>query len=230
MFQETSNWVVFMAGVLSFFSPCILPLIPAYIMYIAGVSAEDEMKFNRKKIIIRTLSFIAGFTFIFLLMGASATAIGRIFIRNKEIFSKISGVIIMFFGLNLLGVIKVSRLSKTFRLRSPRSVNNIFTSFLMGVAFAAGWTPCFGPVLASILFYAGSSSTVEKGVFMLAIYSLGMALPFFLTALFFTKASSLIEKTEKYTPIIVKIAGFVMIVFGGLIFFNKLIDISRLLL
>lgn len=230
MFEETSHLVVFAAGLLSFFSPCILPLIPAYIMYIAGVSAEDEMKFNRKKVIIRTVSFILGFTSIFLIMGASATAVGRIFIRNRELFSKISAFIIIFFGLNLMGIIKVSKLNRVIKLKSPKNVNNIVGAYFMGVAFAAGWTPCFGPVLASILFYASSSVTMSKGISMLAIYSFGMAVPFFLTALFFTKASSLIERTEKYSPIIVKISGVIMLIFGLLIYFDKLIDISRLLL
>lgn len=230
MFEEASYLAVFLAGLLSFFSPCILPLIPAYIMYIAGVSAEDEMKFNRKKVMIRTISFIIGFTTIFLIMGASASFIGRIFIRNKDIVSKLSSLIIIFFGLNLLGIIKVNKLSKVVKMKSPKNVDNSLGSFFMGVAFAAGWTPCFGPVLASILFYAGSSATVGKGIFMLGIYSLGMAVPFFLTALFFTKASSLLEKSEKYSPILVKISGVVLIIFGILIYFDKLIDISRLLL
>lgn len=229
MFEVRTYDVIFIAGLLSFFSPCILPLIPAYIMYIAGVSAEDEMKFNRRKVIVRTLSFIVGFTTIFLIMGASASFIGRIFIRHQEWFSKISALIIIFFGLNLLGVIKINKLSRVIKFKSPKNVNNILGSYFMGLAFAAGWTPCFGPVLASILFYAGSSLTIGKGIYMLAVYSLGMALPFFLTALFFTKATSLIEKAEKYSAIIVKISGFILIIFGLLIYFDKLKDISRLL-
>jgi len=224
MFGDVSIGVAFLAGVLSFFSPCILPLIPAYLMYISGSVVEDDV--NHNIMIIRTLSFIVGFTVIFLIMGASASLVGRFFVEYKEAFSRVSGILIILFGLNLLGILKLNFLSKVVKPKSPKSISNVFGSFLMGLAFASGWTPCFGPVLASILFYASSSASIGKGILLLGIYSLGMAIPFLLSAIFFTKAMSFLSKTEKYAPLFSKIAGGILVIFGILIFFDKVIVIS----
>jgi len=222
--------IAFGAGFLSFFSPCILPLIPVYIMYITGVSMENELETKRLFALKRTIGFIIGFTIIFILMGTSASYLGRIFIRNKQIFSKVSGILIVIFGLNMMGIIKLRFLSMEKRLAAPKKISNWFSSILMGMAFAAGWTPCFGPVLASILVYAGSSATVSKGVYLLLIYSIGMAIPFILTALFINVFNKFIAKAEKFIIYIPKISGFIMVVFGVLVFFNKVINISKLLL
>ncbi|NLV88451.1 MAG: cytochrome c biogenesis protein CcdA [Tissierellia bacterium] len=222
--------LAFGAGFLSFFSPCLLPLIPAYIMYMTGVNMEDELDKRRLSAIIRTGGFVIGFTIIFMIMGSSASLLGKIFIRNREIFSKISGILIIIFGLNMMGIIKLKFLSLEKKFSSPKKITNWFSSILMGMAFAAGWTPCFGPVLASILIYAGSASTISKGVYLLLIYSLGMAVPFMLTAIFinvFIKFLNKAERLIKYMPVI---SGIILVVFGTLIFFDKVINISRLLL
>src|SRR5690554_1378409 len=156
--------IAFGAGFLSFFSPCILPLIPVYIMYMAGVNLESELEERRLIALTRTIGFIIGFTIIFMIMGTSASFLGKIFIRNREIFSKISGALIVIFGLNMMGIIKFKFLDMEKKMKAPKKVSNWFSSILMGMAFAAGWTPCFGPVLASILIYAGGAATVSKGV------------------------------------------------------------------
>lgn len=230
MANDVSYFVALLAGILSFFSPCILPLIPAYIMYIAGISIEGEEKSKMGVVVSRTLAFIAGFTVVFLIMGASASAIGRLFIRNREIITQISAVIIVIFGLQLLGVLKIGYLSKVVKPRGPKSTGSILSSFLMGVAFSAGWTPCFGPVLASILFYASTSATVNKGIILLGIYSIGMGIPFLLTAIFLSKATKLLGKVEKHGELVTKISGAILVLFGLLMFFNKIVDISRFLL
>lgn len=222
--------IAFGAGFLSFFSPCILPLIPVYIMYMAGVNLESELEERRLIALTRTIGFIIGFTIIFMIMGTSASFLGKIFIRNREIFSKISGALIVIFGLNMMGIIKFKFLDMEKKMKAPKKVSNWFSSILMGMAFAAGWTPCFGPVLASILIYAGGAATVSKGVYLLFIYSVGMAIPFLLTALFINVFSKFLEKTEKVMVYIPKIGGLIMVVFGILVFFNKVIDISRLML
>ncbi|CAK7067607.1 cytochrome c biogenesis protein CcdA [Tissierella sp. P1] len=222
--------IAFGAGFLSFFSPCILPLIPAYIMYITGVNVEDELEKKRLFALTRTIGFVIGFTIIFMIMGTSASFLGKLFIRNKEVFSKISGGIIILFGLNMMGILKLKFLNFERRTKAPKKITNWFSSVLMGMAFAAGWTPCFGPVLGSILMYAGGTATVSKGVYLLLIYSIGMALPFILTALFintFTRFMNKADKFLKYMPII---SGFIMVVFGLLVFFNKMMSISRFLL
>lgn len=220
--------IAFGAGFLSFFSPCILPLIPVYIMYITGVSLEEELESRRMFALTRTFGFIIGFTIIFMIMGTSASFIGRIFIRNKDIFSKLSGLLIIFFGLSMMGVINLRFMNLSKTTKAPKKMKNWFSSILMGMAFAAGWTPCFGPVLASILVYAGGSDTLSTGIYLLLIYSLGMAIPFILTALFINAFGRFLTKAEKFLKYIPKVGGLIMVIFGILVFFNKVINISKL--
>lgn len=228
--NDVSFPIAFGAGFISFFSPCILPMIPAYIMYITGVTVEEDLARKRKLALLRTLAFVLGFTIVFTIMGSTATILGKVFVRNKGIFARISGLIIVFFGLNMMGIINLKLLDFNKRASAPKKITNWFSSLLMGMAFAAGWTPCFGPVLASILIFAGGADTVSKGILLLLIYSIGMAIPFVLTALFINVFDKFLNKSDKLLRYIPKIAGLIMIVFGILVFFNKVINISRLLL
>ena len=230
------NWInisvsaAFGAGFLSFFSPCILPLIPAYIMYITGANMEDELEKKRLFALTRTMGFVIGFTIIFMIMGTSASFIGKLFIRNKDLFSKISGIIIIIFGLSMMGIIKLRFLNINRRIKAPKKITSWFSSILMGMAFAAGWTPCFGPILGAILMYAGGSATISKGMYLLLVYSIGMAIPFILTALFINVFTRFMDKAEKFIKYIPIIGGLLMVIFGTLIFFNKMMSISRFLL
>lgn len=226
---DVSLPMAFGFGFLSFFSPCILPMIPVYIMYITGVSMESELEERRVLALKRTFAFVLGFTIVFMIMGISASLIGRIFIRNKGVFSKISGVLIIFFGLNMAGILKLNFLNIEKKMKAPKKITNSFSSTLMGMAFAAGWTPCFGPVLASILVFAGNSDTVLKGSFLLLIYSIGMAIPFILTALFIGIFTKLMNKGERFMKYVPTIGGWLMIIFGLLVFFDKMRYISGLL-
>ncbi|WP_353096551.1 cytochrome c biogenesis protein CcdA [Tissierella praeacuta] len=221
--------MAFAAGFISFFSPCIFPLIPAYIMYITGANMENELEEKRLFALSRTIGFVLGFTIIFMIMGTSASFLGKLFIRNKELFSKISGVLIILFGLNMMGILKLKFLDIERRAKAPKKITNWFSSILMGMAFAAGWTPCFGPTLGSILIYAGGVGTVSKGVYLLFIYSIGMGIPFILTALFINIFTKFMEKADKFLKYVPIISGLIMVVFGLLVFFNKVINISRLL-
>lgn len=226
--ESVSFSLAFGAGFLSFFSPCILPLIPAYIMYITGINLEDELQKNRLIALTRTIGFVIGFTIIFIIMGTTASFLGKIFIRNKDIFSKVSGILIIIFGLKMIGVIDLGFLVIEKKMKAPKKITSWFSSILMGMAFAAGWTPCFGPVLGSILIYAGGSSTVLKGVYLLLVYSIGMAVPFILTALFINTFNKFLKNTERFMIYVPKISGIIMIIFGILIFFNKVMNISVL--
>ena len=230
VFGDVSLAIAFGAGFLSFFSPCILPLIPVYIMYMTGTTMESEIEERRLFVLSRTFGFVLGFTIIFMIMGTSASFLGKIFIRNKEVFSKLSGLLIIVFGLSMTGIIKLKALNITGKFKKPKKTTNWFSSILMGMAFAAGWTPCFGPVLASILMYAGGSDTVSKGIYLLLIYSLGMAIPFILTGLFINVFSRFMDKAERFMKYVPIIGGIFMIIFGVLVYFNKVINISRLLL
>lgn len=222
MFEDVTFTMAFVAGVLSFFSPCILPLIPAYIMYMTGTSIEEELSRKKWLALSRTLGFVLGFTIIFMIMGVSASYIGRLFIQNKAIFTKISGVLIMFFGLNLMGIIDLRFMNTERKAKTPKKVTSFFGSTLMGMAFAAGWTPCYGPILASILVKAGLSNDVWGSVYLLLIYSIGMAVPFILTALFINRFTRFLNRIQKWTGYIYKIAGIIMVVFGLLVFFDKI--------
>ena len=230
LLRDVSIPIAFWAGLISFFSPCLLPMIPAYIMYITGVNMEDELQKRRLLAIVRTLAFVLGFTIIFMIMGTSAGFLGKIFAQNKNIFTKVSGLLIILFGLNMMGVLKLNILNMEKRMSAPKRITNWFSSLLMGMAFAAGWTPCFGPVLASILLYASGSATVSKGIFLLFIYSLGMAIPFLLTAVFINVFVRLMERADRFMKYLPMISGIIMVIFGVLVFFNKVINISRILL
>lgn len=227
---DVSVPIAFGAGFISFFSPCILPMIPAYIMYITGVNVEEDLSKKRLVALSRTMFFVVGFTIIFMLMGSSASFLGRLFIRNKSLFSKISGIIIIIFGLNMIGILRIGFLDVERRVKAPKRITNGLGSAVMGMAFAAGWTPCFGPTLGAILMYAGGTETISKGVFLLFIYSIGMGIPFILTALFinlFTKFLDKAHRVLKYIPII---SGIIMVIFGLLIYFEKIMMISNLLI
>lgn len=227
-FGDVSYYAALTAGVLSFFTPCILPMIPAYIMFITGSSLEEDVTSNRRLAVGRTLLFILGFTIIFVIMGTSATLVGRLFVQNRAIFTKVSGAIIIFFGLILVGLVKSP--FKSGGIRMPQGLSGNIGALVMGMAFAAGWTPCFGPVLAGILVMAGGSATFSKGVTLLLIYSIGMGIPFLLTALFINAFTSMLQRMEKVVPVILKIGGIIMIAFGLLIFFDKVTILTQMML
>lgn len=227
--QEVSTTMAFIAGLLSFFSPCILPLVPAYIMYISGYGDKDEIP-TRKMMIGRTLFFVLGFTTIFMIMGTSASFLGQFFIRYRSVFSKISGFIIVLFGLHMLGVFKIGVLRKENRVSFPVKINGFGGAYVMGIAFAAGWTPCFGPVLASILIYAGTGETISQGIYLLGVYSVGMALPFMLAAIFMNRFNNLLDRIENSGKWFPRITGIVLIIFGLMILFDKVVIVSQLLI
>lgn len=228
--MDVSVPIAFGAGFISFFSPCILPMIPAYIMYITGVSIEEDLSEKKLLALKRTMFFVLGFTIIFMIMGTSASFLGKLFIRNRRLFSKISGTIIVIFGLNMMGIFKIGFLNIERRARTPKKIVGGLSSMLMGMAFAAGWTPCFGPTLGAILMFASTAESIYKGVLLLLIYSIGMGLPFIFTALFingFTKFMDKAGRVLRYIPII---SGLIMVVFGILVYMDKLMAISNLFL
>ncbi|HBB29980.1 MAG TPA: cytochrome c biogenesis protein CcdA [Clostridiales bacterium] len=213
--------VAFVAGITSFFSPCILPLIPAYIAFMAGVSVDDNTKKGRFLILTRTAGFIVGFTIIFVLLGAAASALGTFISKNLNIFRVISGIFIIFFGLTMLGVIKLDMFKFASKVKTPKS-KGFLGSILMGMALSIGWTPCIGAVLGSILFVAAGQTTFTYGILLLLVYSLGFAIPFIIVSLILDKFDKNISKFEKASVYINKIGGVIIIILGILIMFNKL--------
>ncbi len=184
--QTVSYTLAFSAGLLSFVSPCILPLIPSYLSYLTGLSGkelrEDAMR-SRNLVMKHALLFILGFSTIFILLGASATLLGQFFLENMKITRQIGGALIVFFGLYMTGIIKLDFLMRDAKFHFAERPAGAVGSYLIGMAFGAGWTPCVGPILGAILLYASLSGSVLTGVALLSVYSLGLAVPFFLTAM-----------------------------------------------
>ncbi len=222
----------FAAGLLSFLSPCVLPLIPSYITYITGLSfadlqAEHPSHKVRQQTIIHSLLFIAGFTFVFVLLGASATFVGTFLQEHMTVIRKVGGVLIIIFGIHVSGIFDIGLLLGEKRLTIHRKPAGYVGSFLVGVAFAAGWTPCIGPILASILMVAATEETVYRGVALLLAYSMGLAIPFFLASLALHQFLLFFNRFKKYIRIFEIITGVFLIIVGVLVFGNYLSLLSR---
>ncbi|MDP4145729.1 MAG: cytochrome c biogenesis protein CcdA [Bacillota bacterium] len=219
--------VAFSAGLLSFVSPCVLPLIPAYIGYLTGMTNE-QMAENKSKIKIsyKAAGFILGFSIVFIALGASATSLGRLLIQHQLIFRKLAGLLIIIFGIHTSGIFKIKFLYYEKKLLSFNKASGKLGPIIMGIAFAFGWTPCVGPILSAILLYAGSLHTVSKGILLLTAYSIGMAVPFMITAVAMNSLLNKIKKFSKYLPAVSILSGILMIILGIFIFTNKLGIIS----
>ena len=212
----------FLAGILSFLSPCVLPLVPGYISYIAGSSMKEGN--TAKKMFIKSLLFVLGFSVIFILLGATATTASQLLYQYKEILNKIAGIILIVLGINLIGIVEIKWLYKfSSKIDLTKLKGN---SFLIGLAFGLGFTPCVEAILAGILVYASSLDTIGQGILMLIIYSLGLGIPFILTALFVNKVVTVLDKIKKYYNIILIISGILVILIGILIFTNSLTRIN----
>lgn len=222
--------LAFSAGLLSFLSPCVLPLVPAYISYLTGTTVDDS-KSNSSNLFVlyKSIGFVAGFSIIFIIMGASITSIGKVLINNQSIFRRIAGSLIFIFGLHTTGILRIRWFYYEKRLFSFSNTGGILGAFLMGMSFAAGWTPCIGPILSSILVYASSMETISRGIILLTAYSLGLAVPFILTALAIESLSSKISRLGKYLRWISILSGSIMIIMGILVFTNKIGIISQYL-
>ena len=185
---EVSYAGAFVAGLLSFLSPCVLPLVPPYLCFLGGVSleqltAEDaENRAATKRVFITSLFFVLGFSTVFVALGATASAMGELVADNLDILSKIAGVVIIILGLHFLGLLKFAFLNRDVRFHGPTKQAGIVGAYVVGLAFAFGWTPCVGPVLAAILLVAGSEASIVNGVALLSVYSLGLGLPFIAAA------------------------------------------------
>ena len=220
---QISLIAAFSAGLLSFVSPCVLPLVPSYISYITGLSVEqltdvsERVKF-RKAIIVNSLLFIGGFSSVFIAFGASASFLGQILITYQDLIRRIGGVLIIVFGLYLLGILNLKFLKMEQRYQFRNRPAGYLGSFLIGVAFAAGWTPCVGPVLGSILLYASTTDSLFSGVVLLTFYSLGLGLPLFLTALGVDRFLAYFKEVRAYLWGVSTVSGVLLILVGVMIY------------
>ena len=212
--------IAFGAGLLSFLSPCVLPLIPGYISFISGQSLQDAL--NSKKInFFPLVLFCLGFSTVFISLGASASFVGRVFLQNSEFFRILAGIVIIIFSLQLIGVINISYLNFEKRLEA-RNSRNILFPYIIGLAFGFGWTPCIGPILGSILTLAAIEETLNKAVFLLFFYSIGLAIPFIISGILMQKFLIFSKNFKKNVNFVFKLGGIVLLLTGILILTNQL--------
>ena len=217
--QDVSTLIAFMAGLLSFVSPCVLPLVPSYITYITGVSFKDLTDEKAKSrvrwvTILHSILFIAGFSTVFILMGASASYLGQVLVEYQSWIMKVGGVLIIVLGIHFTGIINIPFLQMEKRFELRKKPLGYLGSFLVGVVFAAGWTPCIGPILSTILIYASTSKNYMTGVYLLTVYSLGLGIPFFLSSLAFNAFLSAFDKIKRYMRWVTLISGIFLMIIG----------------
>jgi cytochrome c-type biogenesis protein len=235
--QESIEFsAAFLAGLLSFVSPCVLPLIPAYLSFISGVSVEELMAADKTagkygRLLANTFFFVIGFSIIFVLLGAGASSIGGWLQRNLSIFNKVAGVVVFLFGLHVAGVFKIKALNYEKRIHmTGQKKRGVIGSTLLGMAFGFGWTPCIGPILGSILIIAAQQQTLATGVWLLLIYSAGLGIPFILTALLFNYLIGTFSLIKRHFRVVEVASGVLLMLVGVLIFFDLLQRISNYLL
>jgi cytochrome c-type biogenesis protein len=230
MTHQLSIPIAFLAGVVSFLSPCVLPLVPGYISMLSGASIE-ELKSGAGgalagRILCNSLAFVVGFTAVFVSLGASATAVGNFLSAKHTIFNLVAGIIIIVFGLHLTGLVKIPLLYREARVDTGAPRRGLAGSFVLGFAFAFGWTPCIGPILATILALASTRDTLFQGMFLLAVYSAGLAIPFLLTGLGLSQFLRFYGGFRKHLQVVEVASGVLLIAIGFLIAFNKFTVLS----
>jgi len=214
--------VAFISGILSFFSPCILPLVPSYLIFISGITYDDYKKLQsmkyRKIVLIHSLAFIVGFSFVFVALGVSSSALGKLLSNYQVYVMRIGGFVLIILGLYYLDVVKIPFLNreKVFHLQDKPV--GLFGSFVIGVTFSLGWTPCVGPALSSILIIASTTENIWEGIYLLGLYSVGLAIPFLISALLFDQLFGLLKKYSSIVKYSMKILGVLFIIIGILFF------------
>ena len=219
----------FLAGLISFLSPCVLPLVPGYVSLISGAGVE-ELKSAQgqlmRRVMVNSVGFILGFSVVFVTLGAISTEIGQVAARYKHTLSIIAGVVIIIFGLHLTGIFKIKALYTDARLHSVKGGNTPYGAFLIGFAFAFGWTPCLGPILSVILGFASQEDTLVKGVLLLAVYSLGLAVPFLLTSVLMERFLKFYSRFRSHMHALEVLSGGLMIALGILLVLGRFTLIS----
>lgn len=218
--------IVFLEGMLSFLSPCFLPLIPIYVGYLSGEAGDKNKKWN---IIKNSLGFILGFTLVFVILGAIASGIGRYLILHRKLLNRIFGILIIIMGLNYMGLFRIPFLNMDKRFNYEGKKTNFIGAVFLGAAISFGWSPCIGSILSQVLVLAASMNSIGRGIYLLFIYSMGMAIPFFLTALLIQGASMKIRGMLKYTRVFKIVTGVILILTGILMYTGYFERLSVLL-
>ena len=212
--------VAFGAGLISFLSPCVLPLIPGYISFISGASLNELLK-DKKINIFPLILFTIGFSFVFIMFGAAASYLGQVLLQNSQTLRVIAGLVIIIFSLQLIGIINISFLNFEKKIYTKKN-NSVWFSFVVGMAFGFGWTPCIGPILGSILALASTEETIFKAVILLSFYSLGLAIPFILSGYLMQRFLIFSKNFKKNINLVSKSGGIILLITGVLILTNQL--------
>ena len=232
--QDLSLFIAFAAGLLSFLSPCVLPLVPSYVVFITGLSFEElthepSKQKLRRIILTHSLLFILGFSVLFTALGASASLLGQFLSEYRDIIRIIGGVLIILFGLFISGIFSLSFLQQEKKFHLQHKPIGYIGTFFVGVTFAAGWTPCVGPILSSILLYASTAENMLSGVFLLLAYSLGLGIPFFACSLALNTFLATFQKARRYIGLFTKIGGVLLVLVGVLLLTNSFEVLNDLL-
>ncbi len=208
--------IALLAGIISFLSPCVLPIVPPYLAYMGGVSLNDMSSeaAARRKAVISALFFVLGLSTVFLILGFTASAFGAFFLQNQILFGQISGVVIIVFGLHFLGLFRIPFLDQEARLDAGDKGGSSFGAYVLGLAFAFGWTPCIGPQLGAILSLAATEASVTRGTLLLGIYAAGLGIPFLLAAMFITRAMGLMNRIKRHMKLIERVMGGLLVAVG----------------
>jgi len=208
--------VALMAGVISFLSPCVLPIVPPYLAYMSGVSLHQMQAGGaaRRKATGAALFFVLGLSTVFLLLGFTASAFGMFFLRNQELFAQVSGVVVIAMGLHFVGVYRIPILDREARMEAGDAGGSAFGAYVLGLAFAFGWTPCIGPQLGAILSLAASEASVARGTLLLGVYAAGLGIPFLLAAMFLNRSMSLMNRIKKHMQLIERLMGVLLVLVG----------------
>jgi cytochrome c-type biogenesis protein len=224
--------MAFVAGLLSFLSPCVLPLVPGYLSIISGVNL-DQLKIDsqdktlRRSVIISSIMFIIGFSITFIALGATATAVSQTLLVRMPMLRKIAGVVIVIFGLHILGVFRINALYQDKRMHNVQTKKGLLGALVLGLVFALGWSPCLGPILAGILAIAAEQDTVWKGIFLLMVYSLGLGVPFLATSMGLNRFLAFYTRFKKHFRALEIVSGILVLGIGVLIFTDQMTQMNR---
>ncbi|MCP4209414.1 MAG: cytochrome c biogenesis protein CcdA [Shimia sp.] len=209
-------FIALTAGMVSFLSPCVLPIVPPYLAYMSGVSMSEltTEQEARRKAIVAALFFVMGLSTVFLFLGFTASAFGAFFLQNQELFSKISGGVVIIFGLHFLNVFRIPFLDREARLETGETGGSAFGAYVLGLAFAFGWTPCIGPQLGAILSLAAGEASIARGTLLLGVYAAGLGIPFLLAAIFLNRAMGVMNKLKRHMGTIEKVMGGLLLFVG----------------
>ena len=223
--------LAFLAGVISFLSPCVLPIVPPYLAYMSGISLSEGTDNNKVvSIFLPAVFFVLGLSTVFLILGFTASALGTVFLSYQDTLITISGILVMGFGLHFLGILRIRFLEREARFEASSQNGSAFGAYVLGLAFAFGWTPCIGPQLASILTLAASEGSVARGTTLLGVYALGLGVPFLLVALFLSRLSATLTWLKRHMQIIERLMGLLLWTIGLMMLTGGFADFSFLIL